>query len=108
MFTLRSFHQWCGRSLGMACRLICAASIAVSASLFASQAQVVAQDLTINSTATIASGRNDWNPADAAERNKPTLFLIGDSTVKNGTNGQVGWGTAIAPLFDPAKIKVQN
>lgn len=39
---------------------------------------------------------------------KPTLFLIGDSTVKNGTRGQVGWGTAIADLFDPARIRVEN
>jgi lysophospholipase L1-like esterase len=39
---------------------------------------------------------------------KPTLFLVGDSTVKNGTRGQVGWGERIGALFDPDKIKVEN
>jgi predicted metalloprotease with PDZ domain/lysophospholipase L1-like esterase len=38
----------------------------------------------------------------------PTLFLIGDSTVNNGTKGQQGWGTPLAGLFDPATIKVEN
>jgi lysophospholipase L1-like esterase len=38
----------------------------------------------------------------------PTLFIVGDSTVKNGTKGQQGWGDPIAKLFDPAKIKVDN
>lgn len=39
---------------------------------------------------------------------KPTLWLIGDSTVNNGTKGQMGWGQVIAPYFDPAKINVVN
>jgi rhamnogalacturonan acetylesterase len=38
----------------------------------------------------------------------PTLFIVGDSTVKNGTKGQQGWGDPIAALFDPTKIKVEN
>jgi len=42
----------------------------------------------------------------------PTLFLIGDSTVRNGhgdgANGQWGWGEPIADYFDPAKINVVN
>jgi lysophospholipase L1-like esterase len=45
-------------------------------------------------------------PAKADE--KPTLFLIGDSTVRNSTKGQVGWGSAIGAFFDSAKITVQN
>jgi oligogalacturonide lyase len=44
--------------------------------------------------------------ADAAAR--PTLFIVGDSTVKTGTRGQQGWGDPIAKLFDPARIKVEN
>jgi lysophospholipase L1-like esterase len=39
---------------------------------------------------------------------KPTLYLIGDSTVRNGTAGQQGWGDPIAGYFDPAKITVVN
>ena len=43
----------------------------------------------------------------------PTLFLIGDSTVRNGTAGNGagglwGWGKPIAELFDTNKINVQN
>lgn len=39
---------------------------------------------------------------------KPTLFIVGDSTVKTGTKGQQGWGDPIAKLFDADKIKVEN
>jgi lysophospholipase L1-like esterase len=42
----------------------------------------------------------------------PTLFLIGDSTVRNGrgdgANGQWGWGEPIVNLFDTSKINVVN
>ncbi|HZL55960.1 MAG TPA: rhamnogalacturonan acetylesterase [Bryobacteraceae bacterium] len=42
----------------------------------------------------------------------PTLFLIGDSTVRNGhgdgAGGQWGWGEPIFSMFDPAKINVVN
>lgn len=39
---------------------------------------------------------------------RPTLFIVGDSTVKTGTRGQQGWGDPVAALFDPARIKVEN
>lgn len=42
----------------------------------------------------------------------PTLWLIGDSTVRNGqdtgNNGQWGWGNPIASYFDTSKMNVQN
>ena len=42
----------------------------------------------------------------------PTLFLIGDSTVRNGggdgANNQWGWGEPIVAYFDSAKITVLN
>jgi lysophospholipase L1-like esterase len=42
----------------------------------------------------------------------PTLFLVGDSTVRNGHGdggqGQWGWGEPLAAFFDPAKINVVN
>jgi rhamnogalacturonan acetylesterase len=38
----------------------------------------------------------------------PTLFIIGDSTVKNGTRGQRGWGEVISPYFDTNKIRIEN
>src|SRR2546423_15538589 len=39
---------------------------------------------------------------------RPTLFLIGDSTVNTRTQGQLGWGDPIAELFDASKIRVVN
>ena len=51
------------------------------------------------------------NPADSA---LPSLFLVGDSTVRNGRGdgidglGQWGWGDPLAAYFDPAKINVVN
>ena len=48
-------------------------------------------------------------PADPA---LPSLFLIGDSTVRNGQGegggGQWGWGEPLAAYFDQAKINVVN
>jgi lysophospholipase L1-like esterase len=47
-----------------------------------------------------------------ANPNLPSLFLIGDSTVRNGTGtgtgGQWGWGDELAPFFDTSKINVVN
>jgi lysophospholipase L1-like esterase len=47
-----------------------------------------------------------------ADPKLPTLFLIGDSTVRNGqgdgNNGQWGWGEPLVALFDPTKINVVN
>lgn len=39
---------------------------------------------------------------------KPTLYLIGDSTVRNNANGGLGWGTPFAKLFNENKIAVVN
>lgn len=39
---------------------------------------------------------------------RPTLYLIGDSTVKNRTRDQMGWGTPLADLFDQKRIRVEN
>lgn len=39
---------------------------------------------------------------------KPTLWLIGDSTVQVGTRGQMGWGTQLPQFFDVSKIGIQN
>ena len=44
----------------------------------------------------------------AIGQEKPTLWIVGDSTVKNGTRGQVGWGDPIAKHFNPDKIAVKN
>jgi len=46
--------------------------------------------------------------APPAPNSLPTLWIIGDSTVKNGTTGLEGWGTPIAGYFDKSKINVEN
>jgi rhamnogalacturonan acetylesterase len=46
--------------------------------------------------------------AQGADRRLPTLFIVGDSTVKNNTKGEEGWGDPIVAFFDSSKIKVEN
>jgi rhamnogalacturonan acetylesterase len=50
------------------------------------------------------------SPANAAagDDKLPTLFIVGDSTVKTGTKDQMGWGDPLIKLFDAARIKVEN
>ncbi|MGH8024303.1 MAG: GDSL-type esterase/lipase family protein [Limisphaerales bacterium] len=50
-------------------------------------------------------------PLGKAEKSRlPTLYLVGDSTVRGGGSGKgiVGWGERLAPYFDPDKINVVN
>lgn len=58
---------------------------------------------------TQVSARRENYPANT---NLPSLFLIGDSTVRNGQGngggGQWGWGDHLAPFFDTSKINVVN
>jgi rhamnogalacturonan acetylesterase len=46
------------------------------------------------------------------KKEKPVLYIIGDSTVRNGDgtgkNNQWGWGTVIDTYFDTTKISVRN
>lgn len=54
-------------------------------------------------------GPPDTKPANP---NLPTLWIVGDSTVRNGqgdgSNGQWGWGSVIETYFDTTKINVVN
>lgn len=69
------------------------------------------RDLTLDSLA-IA---NQARPVSGSSRRggNPVLFLIGNSTMRNGTlgngnNGQWGWGYYAQDFFDPQKITVEN
>lgn len=46
------------------------------------------------------------------KKEKPVLYIIGDSTVRNGDgtgrNRQWGWGSFIANYFDTTRISIQN
>lgn len=61
---------------------------------------------TLIATAAVLCAAVAASPAD--DPKIPTLFIVGDSTVKNGTKGQQGWGDPVAAYFDKAKIKVEN
>jgi rhamnogalacturonan acetylesterase len=39
---------------------------------------------------------------------KPTLYIIGDSTVRNSNKEQWGWGTMISNYFDTTKLNISN
>ncbi len=63
--------------------------------------------------AAVDADRIGWlNLSEPANAARPTLWLIGDSTVRNGRGdgegGQWGWGDAIAAHFDEAKLNVVN
>ncbi len=52
-------------------------------------------------------------PGTSRKGNNPVLFLIGNSTMRNGTlgngnNGQWGWGYYAHEFFDEQKITVEN
>jgi lysophospholipase L1-like esterase len=64
---------------------------------------------------TEAAMTKTWTPEAQPPVNPklPTLFLIGDSTVRtgskgNGENGQWGWGAPIGEFFDGGRINVLN
>ncbi|HEY1092706.1 MAG TPA: rhamnogalacturonan acetylesterase [Burkholderiaceae bacterium] len=43
------------------------------------------------------------------DKSLPTLFIVGDSTVRSGgQGGAFGWGERIAPFFDTQRINVAN
>ncbi|MBN2449686.1 MAG: hypothetical protein JXR77_04815 [Lentisphaeria bacterium] len=43
-----------------------------------------------------------------ATHRRPTVFLIGDSTVNTRGNGKLGWGTAFGEMLDAAKATPAN
>jgi lysophospholipase L1-like esterase len=61
-----------------------------------------------------APNNGRYTPPLPADPKLPTLWLIGDSTVRNGTSGengpdgQWGWGAPITAYFDLKKINVVN
>ena len=39
---------------------------------------------------------------------RPTLYIIGDSTVRNSNRPQCGWGEKIADFFDTTQLRISN
>lgn len=48
------------------------------------------------------------SPAANVDPALPTVWLIGDSTVQNGTKGLEGWGSELPKFFDTKRINVVN
>lgn len=42
------------------------------------------------------------------QKEKPTIYIIGDSTVRNSNKEQWGWGTLLPEFFDSTKINISN
>ncbi len=47
-------------------------------------------------------------PALAETTDKPTIYVAGDSTAANGTDGARGWGRHLAAFFDADVVHVEN
>lgn len=84
------------RSVGLSLRLV-----ALLLSAVAVGRVTAADDRPVEDASKIATH-------EIQDKSLPTLFLVGDSTVKVGTEGQRGWGEEIAQFFDLSKINVVN
>ena len=42
------------------------------------------------------------------QKESPTIYIIGDSTVRNSNKEQWGWGTLLPEFFDSTKIAISN
>jgi len=42
------------------------------------------------------------------KKERPTLYIIGDSTVRNTNRPQCGWGEKIADFFDTMQLRISN
>ena len=56
----------------------------------------------------VENGNNQADPPQTTEKRLPTLFIIGDSTVKNHTKGLAGWGDAVGAWFNTSRLRVEN
>lgn len=93
------------RSAGLLCSLVILVLLPLTAGAQVQSVPKPAQ----GTDPTVHAQLNLPEPKDSA---LPNLFLVGDSTVRNGrgngANGQWGWGEPLADYFDPAKINVVN
>lgn len=96
----------------------CAAPLLIPAQIAAAPIQIsdVPRATQIGEGPAPAGAPNNgrYTPPLPADPRLPTLWLIGDSTVRNGTSGengpdgQWGWGAPVTAYFDLKKINVVN
>lgn len=104
-------HAYQGRCIAV----IKASAPAGHITLTASAPGLAESSITIDAIAPSAKNASTTSAAPAervSDPRLPTLFLVGDSTVKNskgrGDGGLWGWGNPIASYFDKSKINVEN
>src|SRR5271170_6765518 len=92
------------------CAVVALLLLGVSATVLAAQDQAKPAPPTPVTTDPAARARPPL-PVPANPK-LPSLFLVGDSTVRNGRGdgdqGQWGWGEPLVDLFDTSKINVVN
>ena len=95
--------------------LLAAHVVAVNAQMFDNLPTPVTEEKVIDNTPdSIAKAlMNRPAPGSTRQGENPVLFLIGNSTMRNGTmgngsNGQWGWGFFANKYFDGRKISVEN
>lgn len=95
--------------------LVAAHVVAVNAQTFDNLPTPVTEEKVIDNTPdSIAKAlMNRPAPGSTRQGENPVLFLIGNSTMRNGTmgngsNGQWGWGFFANKYFDGRKISVEN
>src|SRR4030081_1426786 len=75
-------------------------------------AQAPAKSLPMEGATTDPAAHAKIGLQPPADPKLPPLFLVGDSTVRNGhadgAGGQWGWGEPLVDLFDTSKINVDN
>jgi lysophospholipase L1-like esterase len=104
--------------------VVTAAGVALCCGVFSARADLMAQEAPV--TAPVQPAVNTDPPLSErlhaqearlhlpvpANAKLPTLWLVGDSTVRNGhgdgANGQWGWGEPLVNFFDASKINVVN
>lgn len=83
-------------------KMILISSFVAAATLFMSVADAQTTQPTSQPQTQPPLGANPANP------NLPTIWLIGDSTVRVNTPAQQGWGDPFIKLFDAEKVNVVN
>jgi rhamnogalacturonyl hydrolase YesR/lysophospholipase L1-like esterase len=74
--------------------------------------RMVLHDVQAGAVATDPGRSAHFEPPTGLKPGVPTIWLVGDSTVRNGrgdgAHNQMGWGDELAPFFDTDKVNIVN
>lgn len=86
--------------------LLCATLFCLFVFLLPARATTFVVDCTDD--ANVSTGHADGTPDALTPQQKPTIFVVGDSTARNNGKGAQGWSDPFAAYFDSAKATVLN